>query len=145
MRKGRRIAFDYGDVRIGVAVSDGDGILATPVMTLETRKLDLWDQIFDLLAEYEPIEVYVGRPVHLAGHASESTTKAELFAGALRDKFDLVVTMIDERLSTVSAQRQLREAGRSTRDSRSAIDQAAAVGILELALNTEKNQARSNE
>jgi len=145
MRKGRRIAFDYGDVRIGVAVSDGDGILATPVMTLETRKLDLWDQIFDLLAEYQPIEVYVGRPVYLAGHASESTTKAELFAGALRDKFDLVVTMIDERLSTVSAQRQLREAGRSTRDSRSVIDQAAAVGILELALNTEKNQTGRNE
>lgn len=142
MLKGRRIAFDYGDVRIGVAVSDRDGILATPVVTLETTKPDLWDRIFDLFAEYEPIEIYVGRPVHLAGHESESTTKAELFGGQLRERFDVIVTMIDERLSTVSAQRQLREAGRSAKDSRSAIDQAAAVAILELALDTEKNRTR---
>ena len=145
VQKGRRLAFDYGDVRIGVAVSDRDGILATPVVTLETKKIDLWDRIFDLLAEYEPIELYVGRPVHLAGHESESTTKSELFAKELRERFDLTVTMIDERLSTVSAQRQLREAGRSAKNSRSAIDQAAAVGILELALHTEKNQAKRNE
>lgn len=144
LRKGRRIAFDYGDARIGVAVSDRDGILATPVVTLETRKPDLWDRIFGLFAEYEPIEIYVGRPVHLAGHDSDSTTKAELFAEALRGRFDLVVTMIDERLSTVSAQRQLREAGRSAKDSRSAIDQAAAVAILESALNLEKNRTRPN-
>lgn len=145
MLKGRRIAFDYGDVRIGVAVSDRDGILATPVVTLETKKPDLWDRIFDLFAEYEPIEIYVGRPVHLAGHESDSTTKAELFAAQLRERFGVIVTMIDERLSTVSAQRQLREAGRSTKDSRSAIDQAAAVAILELALDTEKNRTRRNE
>lgn len=145
MLKGRRIAFDYGDVRIGVAVSDRDGILATPVVTLETKKPDLWDRIFDLFAEYEPIEIYVGRPVHLAGHESDSTTKAELFAAQLRERFGVTVRMIDERLSTVSAQRQLREAGRSTKDSRSAIDQAAAVAILELALDTEKNRTRRNE
>ncbi|MEK6647990.1 MAG: Holliday junction resolvase RuvX [Actinomycetota bacterium] len=145
MLKGRRIAFDYGDVRIGVAVSDRDGILATPVTTLETKKPDLWDRIFDLLAEYEPIEIYVGRPVHLAGHASDSTTKAELFAAELQERFDLIVTMIDERLSTVSAQRQLREAGRSAKDSRSAIDQAAAVAILELALDIEKNRTKRGQ
>lgn len=142
MIKGRRIAFDYGDVRIGVAVSDRDGILATPVVTLETRKPDLWDRILDLFAEYEPIEIYVGRPVHLAGYSGESTVKAEAFAEALRERFDLIVTMIDERLSTVSAQRQLREVGRSARDSRSAIDQVAAVAILELALDTEKNRTK---
>jgi putative Holliday junction resolvase len=145
VRKGRRIAFDYGDVRIGVAVSDQDGILATPVLTLATKKLDLWDRIFDVFAEYEPIELYVGRPVHLAGHASDSTTKAELFAKELRERFDLTVTMIDERLSSVSAQRQLREAGRSAKDSRSAIDQVAAIGILELALSIERHQAGRNE
>ena len=145
MLKGRRIAFDYGDVRIGVAVSDRDGILATPVTTLETKKPDLWDRIFDLLAEYEPIEIYVGRPVHLAGHASDSTAKAELFGAELQERFDLIVTMIDERLSTVSAQRQLREAGRSAKDSRSAIDQAAAVAILELALDIEKNRTKCGQ
>lgn len=147
MIKGRRIAFDYGDVRIGVAVSDRDSILATPVTTLETKREDLWDRIFDLFAEYEPVEVFVGRPVHLAGHASDSTNKAELFAKEIRERFDLLVTMVDERLSTVSAQRQLREAGLSTRDSKSAIDQAAAVSILELGLEMGKARAKreSNE
>ena len=132
-------------MRIGVAVSDRDGILATPVVTLDTKKPDLWDRIFDLLAEYEPIAVYVGRPLHLSGRVGDSTTKAELFAGELSERFDVPVKLIDERLSTVSAQRQLHEAGRSTKDSRSAIDQAAAVAILEQALNIEKNLAANNE
>lgn len=141
MEKGRRLAFDYGDVRIGVAVSDRDSILATPVVTLQAKNIDLWDQIFDLLAEYEPVHVYVGRPIHLAGQVSDSTTKAELFASELRERFDLEVTLIDERLSTVLAQRNLREVGRSTRDSKDAIDQAAAVGILEMAMDLEKARA----
>jgi putative Holliday junction resolvase len=142
VQRGRRLAFDFGDVRIGVAVSDQDMILATPVETLMTKRVDLWDRIFDLLAEYEPVRVYVGRPVHLSGNESDSTTKADLFAADLRDRFDVEVTMIDERLSTVSAQRLMREAGLSARESKGAIDQAAAVAILEMALDTEKSQAR---
>ena len=142
MQLGRRLAFDYGDVRIGVAVSDRDSILATPVGTLLTKREDLWDRIFDLLADYEPVQIYVGRPVHLSGNESDSTTKAEAFAQELRERFDVNVTMIDERFSTVSAQRSLREAGRSTKDSKSAIDQAAAVEILEIALDIEKSKAK---
>lgn len=142
MQKGRRLAFDFGDVRIGVAVSDRDSILATPVDTLLTKKEDLWDRIFDLLAEYEPIHVYVGRPVHLSGSESESTAKAELFASEFRDRFDIGVTMIDERLSTVSAQRSMREAGLTARESKSAIDQVAAVAILEMALDIEKSKEK---
>ncbi len=142
MQRGRRLAFDFGDVRIGVAVSDQDSILATPVETLLAKREDLWDRIFDLLAEYEPVHVYVGRPVHLSGNESDSTTKAELFASEFRDRFDIEVTMIDERLSTVSAQRAMREAGLTARESKSAIDQAAAVAILEMAMDFEKSQAR---
>lgn len=142
MQKGRRLAFDYGDVRIGVAVSDRDSILATPVETLLTKREDLWDRIFELLSEYEPIRLYVGRPVHLSGNESDSTTKAELFAKELGERFDIEVTMVDERLSTVSAQKSMREAGRSSRDSKSAIDQAAAVAILEMAMDLEKSKAR---
>lgn len=141
MLRGRRLAFDYGDVRIGVAVSDLDSILASPLTTLETKGVELWDRVFDLLREYGPVEVFVGRPIHLAGHESESTQKAEIFASELRERFDLDVTLIDERLSTVSAQRQLREAGRSTRESKSAIDQAAAVAILEMGLEMNKRRA----
>lgn len=142
MQPGRRLAFDYGDVRIGVAASDRDSILATPVETLLTKRDDLWDRIFDLLAEYEPVHLYVGRPVHLSGNESDSTSKAEAFAKELRERFDIEVSMIDERLSTVSAQRSLREAGLSTRDSKNAIDQAAAVAILELAIDVEKSKAK---
>ncbi len=134
MARGRRLAFDYGDVRIGVAVSDPDSILATPVTTLTTRSLDLWDRIFDLLGEYEPIQIFVGRPVHLAGQESESTTKAEKFAMELRERFDVEVELVDERLSTVSAQKMLKSAGVSSRDSKAAIDQMAAVQILDQVL-----------
>ena len=140
MQRGRRLAFDFGDVRIGVAVSDQDCIMGTPVETLLAKREDLWDRIFDLLAEYEPVHVYVGRPVHLSGNESDSTTKAELFAAELRDRFDIKVTMIDERLSTVSAQRSMREAGLSTRESKGAIDQVAAVAILEMAMDMEKSK-----
>jgi len=142
VQKGRRLAFDFGDVRIGVAVSDRDSILATPVETLLAKREDLWDRIFNLLAEYEPVHVYVGRPVHLSGNESESTAKAELFASEFRDRFDIEVTMIDERLSTVSAQRSMREAGLTARESKGAIDQVAAVAILEMALDLEKSNAK---
>ena len=138
MRRGRRIAFDFGDSRIGVAVSDPDSILATPVTTLAAKAVDLWDQIFQLFSEYEPVEIFVGRPLHLAGHQSESTSRAESFAQEIGERFGIDVTLIDERLSTVSAQRKLKDAGLSTRDSKSAIDQASAVGILELALEIAK-------
>lgn len=142
MQRGRRLAFDFGDVRIGVAVSDPDLILATPVETLLAKREDLWDRIFNLLAEYEPVHVYVGRPVHLSGNESDSTTKAELFAAEFRDRFDVEVTMIDERFSTISAQQLMREAGLSTRESKAGIDQLAAVTILEMAMDIEKSNAR---
>lgn len=60
MLRGRRMAFDYGDVRIGVAVCDPDGILATPVITLKNNDDHLWEQIDELIKEYEPIHIYVG-------------------------------------------------------------------------------------
>ncbi|MCX6430247.1 MAG: Holliday junction resolvase RuvX [Actinobacteria bacterium] len=138
MQRGRRLAFDFGDVRIGVAVSDPDSILASPVITLQTKSEALWDEIFDLLGEYEPIALYVGRPIHLAGHESPSTQKSELFAKELQERFDLPVTLVDERLSTVAAQRQLRDAGVSSRASKKSIDQAAAVEILNAGLDIER-------
>ena len=142
MIRGRRIAFDFGDSRIGVAVSDPDSILASPVTTVATKSVDLWDQIFQLLADYEPVEIFVGKPIHLAGHESESTSRAEFFAREIHERFDVKVTLIDERLSTVSAQRKLKEAGVSSRDSKSAIDQASAVGILEQALEISKARSK---
>ena len=68
MVKGRRIAFDYGDVRIGVAISDVDGILAVPLATLINKEETLFLQIAELVDEYQPVHIYVGKPLHLSGN-----------------------------------------------------------------------------
>jgi len=143
-RKGRRIGCDYGDVRIGLAISDVDGILASPFATLLTNSPDLWPQFQSIVEEYSPIEIYVGRPIHLAGHDSDSTRKAADFAQQISERFEVKVSMVDERLSTVSAQRQLKESGVSSRNSKEFIDQFSAVAILELALEIEKALQGSN-
>lgn len=140
MIKGRRIAFDYGDVRIGVAISDVDGILAVPLVTLINKEETLFLQISELIDEYQPIHIYVGKPLHLSGKESDSTLKASAFATRLGDETSLPVTLIDERLSTVSAARALQEAGKNSKQARKMIDEVAAVGILEAALNVEKGK-----
>ncbi|CAB4927356.1 unannotated protein [freshwater metagenome] len=135
------MAFDYGDVRIGVAVCDPDGILASPVTTLKNKDSEVWDQIIALVQEYEPIHIYIGSPKHLSGQPGASQQKAEEFKNEILSRTNIECTLIDERLSTVSAARQLKESGMSTRESKAAIDQASAVGILEQALAIEKRKS----
>ena len=141
MLRGRRIAFDYGDVRIGVAISDPDSILASPLTTLSTGDPKLFKQIAELVAEHEPVAVYVGDPINLSGESSASAQKARAFADDVHSEFSIPVTMIDERLSTVSATNAMRESGINSKDARSRIDMAAAVAILEqgIALDRAKN------
>ena len=134
------MAFDYGDVRIGVAVCDPDAILASPVITLRNNDEHLWDQIIELIKEYEPIQLYVGAPKHLSGQSSASMRKAEEFSVSLTERTGIPCSMIDERLSTVGAAKQLKESGLNARESKSAIDQAAAVAILEQAIAIEKRK-----
>ena len=131
MLRGRRIAFDYGDVRIGVAISDPDSILASPLTTLSSGDPKLFKQIAELVAEHEPVAVYVGDPINLSGESSASAQKARAFADDVHSEFSIPVTMIDERLSTVSATNAMRESGINSKDARSRIDMAAAVAILE--------------
>ena len=138
MLRGRRIAFDYGDVRIGVAISDPDCILASPLTTLSSSDPKLFAQISGLLAEHEPIAIYVGEPLNLSGQASSSAQKAVAFAEKLHSQFGIPVTMIDERLSTLSATNAMRQSGVNAKDARSKIDMAAAVAILEQGLAIEK-------
>lgn len=140
MLRGRRLAFDYGDVRIGVAVCDPDAILATPVSTLRNNDEHLWQQIDELVQEYEPIHIYIGAPKHLSGSESISMQKSEVFMKLLAERTGITCSMIDERLSTVGAQRQLKESGMNARESKNAIDQASAVAILEHALAIEKRK-----
>jgi putative Holliday junction resolvase len=137
-RIGRRFAFDYGDFRIGVAVCDPDGILATPLATLQSKDPQLKKQIAELIEEYEPIKFYVGQPKLLSGENGSAVAKVLIFTEMLTSSFDIPVAMVDERLSTVSATRQLRESGVNAKDARSVIDAAAAVAILEQGLANDR-------
>ena len=140
MERGRRIAFDYGDVRIGVAVSDADSILSSPLITLKATDKSLLKQISQILSEVEPVAIYVGRPALLSGNDGTASDKAMEFVALLASITQIPVEMIDERMSTVSAARKLREAGRNSKESKNAIDMAAAVAILDFALELEKRR-----
>ena len=140
MQRGRRIAFDYGDVRIGVAVSDPDSILSSPLTTLKTTDKTLVKQISEILADIEPVTIYVGRPALLSGNDGAATEKANTFVALLRIISEVPIEMIDERMSTISAARNLRDAGRNAKDSKNSIDMAAAVAILDFAIEIEKRK-----
>jgi len=136
-KRGRRIAFDYGDVRTGVALCDPDGILASPLCVLETKSKNFNSEVSTLLTEHEPIAIFVGLPMNMSGSTGESAEKVQHFVATLKELTDLPIYLVDERLSTVSAQKKLKEAGVSTRDSKQLIDAMAAVAILEQGLLSE--------
>lgn len=142
MRHGVRLGIDPGDARIGVARSDPTGFLATPVETVRRGRGDL-ARIGVLLAEIEAestvLEVVVGLPRSLRGGENPATAKVRDFAAALARRIaPLPVRLVDERLTTVSAEAMLRDRGRKGQDRRSVVDQAAAVLILQHALDTER-------
>ena len=131
--RGRRLGVDVGTVRIGVAVSDPDGILATPVETVRRDRTDRHlRRLAQLAAELEVVEVIIGLPRTLSDRTGPSAQDAIGIAENLARRIaPTPVRMADERLTTVSAQRSLREAGVRARGQKSMIDQAAAVGILQ--------------
>ena len=146
MLRGVRLGVDVGSVRIGVAKCDPDGILAIPLETIAAGETAI-PKIIDLIRAHAPIAVYVGNPLSLNGQATQSTIGASEFALALVSAIssdpeinEIEVRLIDERLSTVSAQRGLHEVGRTQKTSREVIDQAAAVIILEHAIESENRQ-----
>ena len=140
MQRGRRIAFDYGDVRIGVAVSDPDSILSSPLTTLRGDSKSLSKEILAIFEEIEPVQIFVGKPALLSGNSGSASEKAEDFAQSLTALTDVEIVMVDERMSTVSAARNLREAGKNARDSKSSIDMAAAVAILDFGIEIQKRK-----
>jgi putative holliday junction resolvase len=131
--RGRRLGIDVGSVRIGVASSDPDGILATPVETVRRdRSGKHLRRLAELATEAEAVEVIVGLPRTLADRAGPSAQDAIELAEALaRRVAPTPVRLADERLTTVSAQRSLRAAGMRAKEQRAVIDQAAAVAILQ--------------
>ncbi|RAU96300.1 Holliday junction resolvase RuvX [Mycobacterium colombiense] len=131
--RGRRLGIDVGSVRIGVACSDPDAILATPVETVRRdRNGKHLRRLAALVAEYEAVEVVVGLPRTLADRTGLSALDAIEVADALAQRIAPVpVRLADERLTTVAAQRSLRAAGMRAKEQRAVIDQAAAVAILQ--------------
>jgi len=130
---GRRLGVDVGTVRVGVALSDATGTLASPLETLRRSKdqSDL-DRLAGLVVTHEVVEVVVGLPKHLSGASGKSARDASAYAEALASRIgEVPVHLVDERLSTVTATSHLRAGGITARHQRSVIDQAAAVVILQ--------------
>jgi len=136
IRSGRRLGVDVGRARIGVAVCDRDGLLATPVETVARKEPTDVRRILELAEEYDVLEIVVGLPLSMSGGDTPSTADARAFAERLAAHRP--VRLVDERLSTVTAQRGLHQAGKNTKKSRAVIDQAAAVIILQHALDHER-------
>lgn len=137
MRAGVRLAVDPGDARIGVARSDPSGLLATPVETVRRGRGDV-RRIGDLVVEVEAVEVIVGLPRSLKGTEGPAAEKVRRFAGRIARRVAPVpVRLVDERLTTVTAEAMLR-GQRKGADRRAVVDQVAAVVILQLALDSER-------
>jgi len=139
-QRGARLGIDLGTVRIGVAVSDPDGLLATPVTTIQRGKGDL-DAIAELVADRAVIEVVVGLPRRLSGEIGPAAQAAARFADELAARIEPVpVSTVDERMTTAAASKNLSRHGVSTRKQRPVIDQLAATLILQGWLDQRKQR-----
>ena len=146
MRRGRRLAIDVGDARIGVASCDPDGILATPVETVPGRDVPAAHRrLRQLVEEYEPIEVVVGLPRSLSGGEGPGRGQGPALrpGGRPLGIAPIPVRLVDERMTTVTASQGLRASGVKSKKGRSVIDQAAAVVILQNALESERASGKA--
>ncbi len=141
VRAGVRIGIDVGRARIGVARSDPHGMLAVPVATVRRGEGDL-AELVATARDSDALEFVVGLPLSLSGADTGSTGDARDFARRLAAASGRPVRLVDERLSTVAAQRSLRASGKDVRSSRPVIDQVAATIILQSALDTERSSGR---
>ena len=138
MRNGRRLGVDVGDVRVGVAVCDPDGLIATPVETVPAGPGCI-SRLAALADEYDVIELVVGLPLSLSGRDGPAAAKVRAFAAELAVAVSpTVVRLVDERMSTMTADVQLRESSRTGKSKRAVIDQVAATVILQAALDAER-------
>jgi len=126
----RILGVDFGRARFGIAVSDELGMLAHPVKTIPASR-DAAKQIAEIVREKNAERVVVGLPRHMNGSVGEAAGEALAFAEELRKLLPCEVVTWDERLTTMAANRALRDGGRKTRDSRNVVDQVAAQMILQ--------------
>lgn len=137
--RGVRLGVDVGSVRVGVAISDPSGILATPVGTLArdtARDADL-AELAAMVAERAVVEVVIGLPRSMSGKSGAAVQAAREYGNALQPRIDPVpIVYVDERLTSVTANRVLAERGVNSRNRRAVVDQVAAVEILQARLET---------
>ncbi len=139
-KPGRVLGLDLGDARIGVAVSDPRGRLALPIGTVHVgQPPGELKAIAALVLEHDVDQVVVGHPLSMSGASGPRAGHAEAFAEALRAILPVPVALQDERLSTVQAERSLREAGVRGRDRRSVVDRTAAAVILQAWLDARRS------
>ncbi|MFZ0632040.1 MAG: Holliday junction resolvase RuvX [Acidobacteriaceae bacterium] len=140
----RLLGLDFGDRRIGVAVSDELGLTAQPVLTLVRRnvKSDL-KSLGRLLRKYGCTAIVLGNPLYMSGDVSPQAAKTHAFADALRTAFSLPIHLWDERLTSAEAHRHLHAAGRPLSGHREVVDQVAAVLILQSFLDSHRPELAS--
>lgn len=139
--RGRRLGVDPGAARVGVAVCDPDGLLATALTTLrrDRKQHSDIDELARLAAEYEVVQVVIGRPTSLSGAAGRAAEVADAYAAEVERRLHPVpVVRADERFSTVSASRALQAGGLRARGQRAVIDQTAAAVILQSWLDEQR-------
>lgn len=144
IRRGVRLGIDLGEVRIGVAKCDCEGLLATPVETVyRADGAEIFD-IVDIVEEYNAFEIIVGLPKHLNGEEGKNARDVRQWSQKLVSLLpNCNVRLVDERLTTVSAHASLRSAGVKGRKQRKVVDQQAAVFILEQALEIERRTGQA--
>ena len=147
--RGRRLGVDVGKVRVGVAVSDPDGILATPLVTVSRDMGAAADsvpadiaELVCLAGEHEAVQIVVGLPVRLNGAEGPAAIDIRAYAERLARAVQVPVVLADERMSTVVATRRLAERGVRGKRQRAVVDQAAAVEILQSWLDAQRRQTR---
>ena len=138
MRPGVRLAVDVGSASIGVASCDPDGLLASPLATIRRGSGNL-REIARLATDRDAMEIVVGLPTSLSGKAGQAAEQARDFAQVLASFVaPLPVRLVDERFTTVIGHAALRQGGRTSRERRTVIDQAAAALLLQGALDAER-------
>jgi putative Holliday junction resolvase len=138
LRPGVRLAVDLGSARIGVARCDPQGLLASPLTTVQRGRGDV-DKLAELAADQGAIEVIIGLPTGLSGREGAAAAVSRRFAAALAARLAPVpVRLVDERFTTVIAHGSLRRGGQDTRERRRGVDKAAAALILQGALDAER-------
>ncbi|WP_024816835.1 Holliday junction resolvase RuvX [Arthrobacter sp. 31Y] len=143
--QGIKLGVDVGTVRVGLAICDPDAILATPFKTVgrDTKKNSDVRAVVKHAVELAAVQIFVGLPRTMKGEERASAQMAMDYADLLTSELlrvglDVPVNLVDERLSTVTAHRNLHEAGMSSKNHRKVVDQVAAAGILQHAIDMQK-------